>query len=89
MQRTESQKANGARVRSMKGGHHSGRLGPRRGFYQAVKKRGYIRSRGTLAEVDAFRVRCIGHFDEAGIPGAIADTLKAIGVRRMSTEAMA
>ncbi|MDF3082790.1 2-aminoethylphosphonate--pyruvate aminotransferase [Burkholderia sola] len=68
------------------------RLGPQRGFYQAVKKRGYIRSRGTLAEVDALRVRCIGHFDEAGVPGAvaaIADTLKAMGVRRMSTEAMA
>ncbi|MET3556825.1 hypothetical protein ABIC50_006774 [Burkholderia sp. 567] len=32
---------------------------------------------------------CIGHFREAGIPGAIADTLKATGVRRVSSEAAA
>ncbi|AZQ52664.1 2-aminoethylphosphonate--pyruvate aminotransferase [Burkholderia cenocepacia] len=66
--------------------------GPRRGFYQAVKKRGYSRSRGRLAEVDAFRVGCIGHFGEAGMPGAgaaIADTLNAMSVHRMSAEAMA
>nr|WP_205784774.1 hypothetical protein [Burkholderia sp. Ac-20344] len=54
---------------------------PRRGFYQAVKKRSYIRPRGKLAQVDAFRVGCIAHVGEAGIPGAgaaITDTLKAI-----------
>ncbi|CAB3760389.1 hypothetical protein B7G54_34945 [Burkholderia puraquae] len=60
---------------------------PRRGFYQAVKKRGYIRSRGKLAQVDAFRVGCFAHVGEAGIPGAVAaitDTLKAMSVRRMA-----
>ncbi len=55
-------------------------------FYQEVKKRGYILYPGKLTEVDTFRV---GHFREAGIPGAIADTLKAMGVRRVSAEASA
>lgn len=58
-------------------------------FYQEVKKRGYILYPGKLTEVDTFRVGCIGHFGEAGIPGAIADTLKAMGVRRVSAEASA
>ncbi|XHO60077.1 2-aminoethylphosphonate--pyruvate transaminase [Burkholderia ambifaria] len=61
-------------------------------FYQEVKKRGYIQYPGKLTEVDMFRVGCIGHFGEAGIPGAvaaIADTLKAMGVRRVSAEASA
>ncbi len=61
-------------------------------FYQEVKKRGYILYPGKLTEVDTFRVGCIGHFREAGIPGAvaaIADTLKAMGVRRVSAEASA
>lgn len=61
-------------------------------FYQEVKKRGYILYPGKLTEVDTFRVGCIGHFGEAGIPGAvaaIADTLKAMGVRRVSAEAAA
>jgi len=61
-------------------------------FYQEVKKRGYILYPGKLTEVDTFRVGCIGHFGEAGIPGAvaaIADTLKAMGVRRVSAEAPA
>lgn len=67
---------------------------PARGgrFYQEVKKRGYILYPGKLTEVDTFRVGCIGHFGEAGIPGAvaaIADTLKAMGVRRVSAEASA
>lgn len=67
---------------------------PARGgrFYQEVKKRGYILYPGKLTEVDTFRVGCIGHFGEAGIPGAvatIADTLKAMGVRRVSAEAAA
>ncbi|MDN7431057.1 2-aminoethylphosphonate--pyruvate aminotransferase [Burkholderia sp. AU45388] len=62
-----------------------------RGFYQAVKKRGYGRCRRKLAEVDAFRVGCIGHFGEAGMPGAgtaIADTLNAMS-RRLSAGAVA
>ncbi|EDT43302.1 2-aminoethylphosphonate--pyruvate transaminase [Burkholderia ambifaria MEX-5] len=61
-------------------------------FYQEVKKHSYIPYPGKLTEVDTFRVGCIGHFGEAGIPGAvaaIADTLKAMGVRRMSAEASA
>jgi len=58
-------------------------------FYQEVKKRGYILYPGKLTEVDTFRVGCIGHFGEAVIPGAIAHTLKAMGVRRVSAEAPA
>jgi len=61
-------------------------------FYQEVKKRGYILYPGKLTEIDTFRVGYIGHFREAGIPGAIAaiaDTLKAMGVRRVSAEASA
>ncbi len=56
-------------------------------FYREVKKRGYIPYPGKLTEVETFRVGCIGHFGEAGIPGAvaaIADTLRAMGVRRVS-----
>ncbi|KUY88878.1 2-aminoethylphosphonate--pyruvate aminotransferase [Burkholderia sp. RF7-non_BP1] len=59
-------------------------------LYQEVKKRGYIPYPGKLTEVDTFRVGCIGHFGEAGMPGAvaaIADTLKAMGVRRVSADA--
>ncbi|KUY97042.1 2-aminoethylphosphonate--pyruvate aminotransferase [Burkholderia territorii] len=64
-------------------------------LYQEVKKRGYIPYPGKLTEVDTFRVGCIGHFGEAGMRGAvaaiaaIADTLKAMGVRRVSAEAAA
>ncbi len=64
----------------------------RRTRYQEVKKRGYILYPGKLTEVETFRVGCIGHFGEVGIPGAvaaIADTLKAMGVRRVSAEASA
>ncbi|TCW81211.1 2-aminoethylphosphonate--pyruvate transaminase [Burkholderia sp. SRS-46] len=61
-------------------------------FYQEVKKRGYILYPGKLTQVETFRVGCIGHFGDAGIPGAvaaIADTLRAMGVRRVSAEAAA
>jgi 2-aminoethylphosphonate-pyruvate transaminase len=44
-------------------------------FYQAVKQRGYILYPGKLTEIETFRVGCIGHFGDAGIPGAV----KAIG----------
>ena len=37
-------------------------------FYQEVKQRGYILYPGKLTEVETFRVGCIGHFGEAGIP---------------------
>jgi 2-aminoethylphosphonate-pyruvate transaminase len=56
-------------------------------FYQEVKKRGYILYPGKLTQVETFRVGCIGHFGEAGIPGAvaaIADTLKAMGIQQVS-----
>ncbi|MDH6170283.1 2-aminoethylphosphonate-pyruvate transaminase [Variovorax boronicumulans] len=56
-------------------------------FYQEVKKRGYILYPGKLTQVETFRVGCMGHFGDAGIPGAvaaIADTLKAMGIRQVS-----
>jgi len=52
-------------------------------FYQEVKKRGYILYPGKLTQVETFRVGCIGHFGEAGIPGAVAAvaaTLNAMDV---------
>ncbi|MDM0044743.1 2-aminoethylphosphonate--pyruvate transaminase [Variovorax dokdonensis] len=52
-------------------------------FYAEVKKRGYILYPGKLTQVETFRVGCIGHFGEAGIPGAvaaIAETLEAMGI---------
>ncbi|MBS0429725.1 MAG: 2-aminoethylphosphonate--pyruvate transaminase [Proteobacteria bacterium] len=54
-------------------------------FYQEVKKRGYILYPGKLTQIETFRVGCIGHFGEAGIPGAveaIAQTMKAMGIAR-------
>ncbi|MBS0507430.1 MAG: 2-aminoethylphosphonate--pyruvate transaminase [Proteobacteria bacterium] len=56
-------------------------------FYQEVKKRGYILYPGKLTQLETFRVGCIGHFGEAGIPGAVAavaDALKAMGVKQIS-----
>ncbi len=61
-------------------------------FYQEVKKRGYILYPGKLTQVETFRVGCMGHFGEAGIPGAvaaIADALKAMGIRQVSAPALA
>ncbi|MBF5004883.1 2-aminoethylphosphonate--pyruvate transaminase [Diaphorobacter caeni] len=61
-------------------------------FYQEVKKRGYILYPGKLTAMETFRVGCIGHFGEAGIPGAvaaIADTLKAMGIRQVTAPAVA
>ncbi|SFC20132.1 2-aminoethylphosphonate--pyruvate transaminase [Polaromonas sp. OV174] len=61
-------------------------------FYQEVKKRGYILYPGKLTQVETFRVGCMGHFGEAGIPGAvaaIADTLKAMGIKQVSTAEVA
>lgn len=61
-------------------------------FYQEVKKRGYILYPGKLTQVETFRVGCMGHFGEAGIPGAvaaIADTLEAMGIRQVSAPALA
>ena len=61
-------------------------------FYQEVKQRGYILYPGKLTQVETFRVGCMGHFGEAGIPGAvaaIAEALKAMGVRQVSAPALA
>jgi 2-aminoethylphosphonate-pyruvate transaminase len=52
-------------------------------FYQQVKQRGYILYPGKLTQVETFRVGCMGHFGEAGIPGAVAaigETLSAMGI---------
>lgn len=52
-------------------------------FYNEVKKRGYILYPGKLTQVETFRVGCMGHFGDAGIPGAvaaIAQTLEAMGI---------
>ena len=56
-------------------------------FYQEVKRRGYILYPGKLTQIETFRVGCIGHFGEAGIPGAvaaIAETLEAMGITQVS-----
>jgi 2-aminoethylphosphonate-pyruvate transaminase len=61
-------------------------------FYQEVKKRGYILYPGKLTQIETFRVGCIGHFGDAGIPGAvaaIADTLKAMWIAQVSPKALA
>jgi len=60
-------------------------------FYAEVKKRGYILYPGKLTQVETFRIGCMGHFGSAigseGIGGAvkaIADALKAMGVKRIA-----
>jgi 2-aminoethylphosphonate-pyruvate transaminase len=61
-------------------------------FYQEVKKRGYILYPGKLTQVETFRVGCMGHFGEAGIPGAvaaIADTLKAMDIQQVTAPELA
>ncbi|MBS0342773.1 MAG: 2-aminoethylphosphonate--pyruvate transaminase [Proteobacteria bacterium] len=52
-------------------------------FYAEVKKRGYILYPGKLTQMETFRVGCMGHFGDAGIPGAvdaISQTLEAMGI---------
>jgi len=59
-------------------------------FYQEVKKRGYILYPGKLTQIETFRVGCIGHFGEAGIPGAVAavaDTFRTMGVQAAQRKA--
>ena len=61
-------------------------------FYDEVKRRGYILYPGKLTTVDTFRVGCIGHFGDAGIPGAvaaIAEALAALGITRIGPAAAA
>ncbi len=55
-------------------------------FYREVGKRGDVPYPGKLTETGTLRAGCIGHVGDAGIPGAvaaIADTLRAMGVRRV------
>lgn len=59
-------------------------------FYLEVKRRGYILYPGKLTQVETFRVGCIGHFGESGIPGAvtaIANALEAMGIAHDTTAA--
>jgi 2-aminoethylphosphonate-pyruvate transaminase len=56
-------------------------------FYEEVKRRGYILYPGKLTQVETFRVGCMGHFGDAGIPGAVAavaDTLEAMGIEQVA-----
>ncbi len=59
-------------------------------FYDEVKQRGYILYPGKLTEVETFRVGCIGQVGEAGMGravAAIADTVKAMGIKRIAAAA--
>jgi len=56
-------------------------------FYAEVKQRGYILYPGKLTRVETFRVGCMGQVGIAGMGGAvaaIADTLQAMGIRRVA-----
>jgi 2-aminoethylphosphonate-pyruvate transaminase len=58
-------------------------------FYARVRDRGFILYPGKLTAVDTFRVGCIGAIDADTLRkavAAIADTLRQMGVRRLSTE---
>ena len=59
-------------------------------FYAEVKQRGYILYPGKLTQVETFRVGCIGHFGSDGMNGAvaaIADAIKAMGIKRIAAAA--
>ena len=59
-------------------------------FYNEVKQRGYILYPGKLTQVETFRVGCMGHFGPEGMSGAvaaIADTVKAMGIKRIAAAA--
>ena len=61
-----------------------------RRFYDEVKRRGYILYPGKLTQLETFRVGCIGHFGPDGMTGAvaaIADTVKAMGIKRIAAAA--
>ena len=58
-------------------------------FYAEVKKRGYILYPGKLTQLETFRVGCMGQLGTHGMGGAvraIADTLKAMGIRRVAPD---
>ena len=59
-------------------------------FYDEVKKRGYILYPGKLTQLETFRVGCMGHFGADGMNGAvaaIAETVKAMGIKRIAAAA--
>ena len=59
-------------------------------FYAEVKKRGYILYPGKLTQVETFRVGCIGHLGAEGMGGAvaaIADAMKAMGIKHIAAAA--
>jgi 2-aminoethylphosphonate-pyruvate transaminase len=59
-------------------------------FYDQVKRRGYILYPGKLTQVETFRVGCMGHFGPDGMGAAvaaIADTVKAMGIKRIAAAA--
>jgi 2-aminoethylphosphonate-pyruvate transaminase len=58
-------------------------------FYAEVKQRGYILYPGKLTQVETFRVGCMGQLGAEGIGGAVqavAETLKAMGIRRVAPD---
>ena len=59
-------------------------------FYNEVKQRGYILYPGKLTQVETFRIGCMGHFGVDGMSAAvaaIADTVKAMGIKRIAAAA--
>ncbi len=59
-------------------------------FYDGVKQRGYILYPGKLTQIETFRVGCMGHFGPEGMMGAvaaIANTVKAMGIKRIAAAA--
>jgi 2-aminoethylphosphonate-pyruvate transaminase len=61
-------------------------------FYDEVKKRGYVLYPGKLTTVETFRVGCMGAIDAnemRNVVGAIADTLKAMGINKAATTRVA
>ena len=59
-------------------------------FYAEVKRRGYILYPGKLTRVETFRIGCMGHFGPEGMQravAAIADTVKAMGIKRIAAAA--
>ena len=56
-------------------------------FYAEVRERGYILYPGKLTKLETFRVGCIGAIGPGEMRGAvlaIADAMKAMGVRTVS-----
>jgi 2-aminoethylphosphonate-pyruvate transaminase len=53
-------------------------------FYQEVKSRGYILYPGKLTQVETFRVGCMGHFGDSGIPGAVSAVKESLQALRIS-----